>query len=985
MDEFIPGQRWLSETQSELGLGVVEAVEGRHVRIAFPATGETRLYAMAEAPLARVELSVGERIRDRSGQSLRVIGSRASAGLITYDCETLDGQHCAVPESALDDHLQLNRPQQRLFAGRVDAVHWFRLRYQTWLQGMREAQSPTLGLLGARVALIPHQLSVAAEVAGREAPRVLLADEVGLGKTIEAGLIVHRLLLTGRAQRVLIVTPEPLLHQWLVEMRRRFNVRCALFDDVRVDMSGGGNPFQDEQQVLCSLDVLLASPAIQRAALAGQWDVLVVDEAHHLGWSPTAVSPEYALIAALAERTPSVLLLTATPEQLGRAGHFGRLRLLDPARFHDLAAFEAETAGYAPVAQLAVRLLDDQPLTAEDQALLHTLLDHCAESPRASVIAQLLDRHGTGRVLFRNTRAAIHGFPARQLLAYPLLPIDQSPQPPFAKGGLAGALSKEGLISAAVEKAQSVSPPVEKAQSVSPAVEKAQSVSPAVEKAQSVSPPFEKGTSSSPPFEKGGLGGIEDPRLTWLIATLRDLRPAKVLLICAHASTVLELREALRQRAGIHAAVFHEHMDIVERDRAAAYFAAVEDGTQILLCSEIGSEGRNFQFVHHLVLFDLPLEPDLLEQRIGRLDRIGQTETIRLHVPYLLDTADAVLFRWYAEGLNAFDAICPAAAGVYAQLKPQLLAALDDPNQADALIAAAQQLTTQLNAELAAGRDRLLELHSHHPATAAMLAAAITERDRSGAVAEYMQQFWDAFGVEFEAGSGGAVVVRPGTEMLHDTFPHLPEDGLTATFVRTAALAHEDQEFLTWEHPMVRETMELLTASDLGSAAIALVRNGRFGQPTLLLELIYIVDCPAPPALHIGRFLPPTVVRRVLNGAGDDMTEEFSSAALDGECLTNDLELARSVIASQLSRLTPLIEHGEVLAQSALGRLKTEAHTQMHTQLDAEVERLMALALVNPTVRPDEIERLRQRRDQIMLALTRVEVRLDALRLVVMI
>ncbi len=911
MNAFIPGQRWLSTTQSELGLGVVEAVEGRHVRIAFPASGETRLYAMAQAPLARVELHVGERLRDRSGQSLRVIGSRTNAGLITYDCETLDGQTCVVPETALDDRLQLNRPQQRLLAGRVDAAHWLRLRHQTWLQGMREAQSPTLGLLGARVALIPHQLSVAAEVAGREAPRVLLADEVGLGKTIEAGLILQRLLLTGQAQRVLIVTPEPLLHQWLVELRRRFNLRFALFDDERVDLTFGGNPFQDEQQVLCSLNVLLASPAIQRAALAGQWDVLVVDEAHHLGWSPTAVSAEYALIAALAERTPSVLLLTATPEQLGRAGHFGRLRLLDPARFHDLAAFEAETAGYAPIAELATRLLDDQPLTAADQTLLQTLLDDGAQLPRASVIARLLDRHGTGRVLFRNTRAAIHGFPERQLLAYPLSPLTDS-------------------------------------DAAAPAS-----------------------------FDT-------DERLNWLITTLRELRPAKVLLICAHAQTVLELREALRQRAGIHAAVFHEHMDIVERDRAAAYFAAVEDGTQILLCSEIGSEGRNFQFVHHLVLFDLPLEPDVLEQRIGRLDRIGQTETIRLHVPYRLGTADAVLFRWYADGLNAFNAICPAAAGVYAQLKPQLLAALADPNLTDGLIAEAQRLTAQLNAELAAGRDRLLELHSHHPQRAAALIAALEERDASGEVAAYMQQFWDAFGVEFEDGSGSAVVVRPGTEMLHDSFPQLPEDGLTATFSRTAALAHEDHAFLTWEHPMVREAMELLTASDLGAAAITLVRNGRFGQPTLLLELLYIVECLAPPALHVGRFLPPTVVRLVLNAAGEEVTAEFAPDALDGECLSHNAELVETVITSQRSRLLPLFEQGERLAHAALGALTATAQTELHTQLGAEVERLTTLALVNPTVRADEIERLQHRRAQLTLALTRAEVRLDALRLVVM-
>ncbi|PQJ97176.1 hypothetical protein CXB77_04295 [Chromatium okenii] len=525
----------------------------------------------------------------------------------------------------------------------------------------------------------------------------------------------------------------------------------------------------------------------------------------------------------------------------------------------------------------------------------------------SNLIEQLLDRHGTGRVLFRNTRAAVAGFPQRQLLAYPL-----------ARG------------------------------------------------------------------EMEAPNSDTDPRIDWLIATLRELRPAKVLLICAHAKTVLALREELFRRAGIYAAIFHEHMDIVERDRAAAYFAAVEDGTQILLCSEIGSEGRNFQFVHHLVLFDLPLEPDLLEQRIGRLDRIGQTETIRLHVPYLTDSSEEVLFRWYAEGLGAFDAICPAAANVYDRQRETLHAALENLNQAEALIAETRQLTTQFNAELAAGRDRLLELHSHRPAVSAALVAAIAEVDARRDVASYMQQFWDGFGVEAEPGAGGSVVIRPGAEMLHETFPRLPEDGLTATFTRSDALAHEDREFLTWEHPMVRESMELLTASDLGAAAITLIHNGKFAQPTLFLEMLFVADCPAPPELQIGRFLPPTLLRLLLDGAGRDCADEFPHETLRGDCLTHNSALARSVIASQTARLATLIERGETLAQAALGGLETTARTQMHSALGAEVERLTALAQVNPSVRPDEIAFLRHRREQLDRALGRVELRLDALRLVVM-
>ncbi len=306
MENFVPGQRWLSETQAELGLGIVVATDGRCVRIDYPATGETRLYAMRDAPLARIEVGPGERIRDRQGRELRVIAARIEQGLIHYRCEDLDGRECELAEAELDDHQRFNRPHQRLLSGRIDSDHWFGLRYRTWRQGMREAGSPTLGLLGARVALIPHQLHIAAEVAGRDAPRVLLADEVGLGKTIEAGLILHRMLLTGTARRVLVVTPEPLLHQWLVEMRRRFNLSFALFDRERFDAIPDGNPFEAEQQVLCSLDLLVSQPDAELAVLDGHWDLLVVDEAHHLTWSEAGASRAY------------------TPDRGARPAHAGR-------------------------------------------------------------------------------------------------------------------------------------------------------------------------------------------------------------------------------------------------------------------------------------------------------------------------------------------------------------------------------------------------------------------------------------------------------------------------------------------------------------------------------------------------------------------------------------------------------------------------------------------------------------------------------------
>ncbi|MGB5832801.1 MAG: RNA polymerase-associated protein RapA [Thiohalocapsa sp.] len=921
---FTPGQRWLSETQGELGLGIVAEVDARLVRFLFPATGEERAYARHNAPLWRAVFGVGDHVRDLDGNELEITALDDHEGLVTYRVRDTHGGEHDLPEAALDPHLHLNRPQQKLLAGRLDKDIWFRLRQRTWQQQGDWSVSPARGLAGARISPIPHQLGIASEVAGRWAPRVLLADEVGLGKTIEAGLILHRLLLEGRVRRVLVLVPEPLLHQWLVELLRRFNLSFTLLDRERLAGSGSddANPFDSAQRVLCSLELLTETPANAAAVLGADWDLLIVDEAHHLHWTPEDSGLDYDLVEALAEQTSAVLLLTATPEQFGRAGHFGRLRLLDPDRFSDYATFLAEEADYAPVAEIATRLLDGESLEPAQQERLDALLGDTAELATDDITARLLDRHGTGRILFRNTRATIAGFPERRAHAYPL------PAP-------------DGYVLPAA-----------------------------------IDPLHPERDHEDDWTER-------DPRVPWLIETLHRLQPAKVLLIAAHADTVLDLRRHLHERAGIHAAVFHEGMEIVERDRAAAYFADPDEGTQVLLCSEIGSEGRNFQFAHQLVLFDLPLDPDLLEQRIGRLDRIGQTRAVDIHVPYLTGTAGETLHRWYAEGLDAFAANCHSAAAVYERLAPRLQDALADSGTTDALVTEAATLRDTLNAELTAGRDRLLELSSHRPGISTPLVDALLAQDRDPALFEYLCAFWDAFGVDHEPGPGGSTVLHAGRHMLQERFPGLPEDGLTVSFDRHHALAHEDRAFLTWEHPMTRSAMELLTNSDLGTATVLLTRDSRFKPGALLLEMLHVAECPAPPELAVGRFLPRLGLRVLLDERGRDHAKDIPSDVLSGKCLTGNRKLAGALLETKAESIGQLLAAGDALLVKAQGRLQRAAIKRMEQMIDAEIERMTALAAVNPAIRADEIEYLGLQRARLRDALTRIHLRLDALRLVV--
>ncbi|MFZ3194439.1 MAG: RNA polymerase-associated protein RapA, partial [Moraxellaceae bacterium] len=428
MQEFAIGQRWLSDTESELGLGVLIDVDERTISILFPKSDETRVYARASAPLSRIIFLVGDWLTDQDGLEWQVESLELQSGVIRYHVVNRDDLRKVLAETRLGAHLQLARPLDRMLASRLESKEWYDLRIEALLMQARMATSPLRGFLGARVGLIPHQLYIAHEVGRRLAPRVLLADEVGLGKTIEAGLIIHQQLVTGRSERILILVPDSLQYQWMIEMRRRFNLKFSLFDLERTasmrEHDEEANPFAAEQCIIASIDLLLDHEDLKQQALEAGFDLLVVDEAHHLTWhEDVGGNDRYNVVAEFAAQTAGVLLLTATPEQLGVDSHFARLRLLDPERFDTLDHFLAEEAQYADTARVAEALMSKDALSEPAHQAITTLLGHPVEDTpeaRYRAISELLDRHGTGRILFRNTREAIQGFPGRDCLAAPL-------------------------------------------------------------------------------------------------------------------------------------------------------------------------------------------------------------------------------------------------------------------------------------------------------------------------------------------------------------------------------------------------------------------------------------------------------------------------------------------------------------------------------------------------------------------------------------
>ncbi|WLF83108.1 RNA polymerase-associated protein RapA [Moraxella sp. ZY210820] len=940
LQQFAIGQRWLSDTETELGLGVVIDTDERSVSILFPKSEGTRVYARNNAPLSRIIFHIGDEITDQEQNVWLIEDTENVAGVMRYHVIRYDEQQRAerkiLNETRLGAHIQLSKPLDRLLASQIDFKDWYDLRLEVMAMQGRMHHSPLKGLVGARVGLIPHQLYIAHEVGKRFAPRVLLADEVGLGKTIEAGLIIHQQLKTGRAERILILVPDSLQYQWMIEMRRRFNLNFSIFDLTRTasirEHDEETNPFLTEQCIIASIDLLLDHEDLREQALQAGFDLLVIDEAHHLMWnSEDGGNDRYQLVEQFAQQTAGVLLLTATPEQLGIESHFARLRLLDPQRFNDLEQFLDEEAQYQHTAKIAEYLITDLPLEEHHFEALEQLLGYrlAEDTPehRLRAIHEILDRHGTGRVLFRNTREAIQGFAGRDCQPVALT----MPEGWNTTGKLREQMWPEEL-------------------------------------------------------QLDGAWLETDPRVNWLLTELKKspLKHKKVLLIARSGPVVEALESVLRLHGNIRTAMFHEGMSLLERDQASAYFAEESYGAQILLCSEIGSEGRNFQFASDLVLFDLPANPDILEQRIGRLDRIGQKHRIQIHVPYVMGTAQERMFRWYNEGLNIFNQISPTAQTLQenfiAELKDCLLA--DKGQQFEDLLEEVNVQRQALEAELHDGRDKLLEYNSCRPVVAGNLVRLMEEHDEHSLLPQFMKRFMNSTNIDYEEQSNGTLIIKPSDQMQVQGLD-INEDGMTVTFDRKQAQIREDVQFLTLEHPFIESVIEVICTQGFGSTNVALLKTNALKAGTLVMELWFKVNVIAPKNLNVHGALSRPYIRVFLHENGQDLSEKIQSQMLK-PCISHlDNNSCRQVVKARREIIEQRYEQALILAQQHLPQIKEQSKTNYQKRWQFEIDRLNHLKQYNPSIRQDEIDRLIKLQQEGIEALNQMTVSPDAIQLLV--
>lgn len=591
------------------------------------------------------------------------------------------------------DDLDLAEPEptQLLQNGQLGDSAAYALRLQSLYLQHAYRFDPMSGLSNARIEPQPHQVFVAWAVNQKIQPRMILADEVGLGKTIEAGLIIKELRARGLANRVLVVCPASLQLQWQQELKTKFNEVFEIIDGPAVKHlgRGGANPWARHDSVICSLP-FASHRSRADTIIETDWDLVVFDEAHRVRrWrqgNKTQVTQAYKLADELKELTAGVLFLTATPMQLDPYELYSLIEIIEPGLFPSEAAYENQRRMLPQLNQLISLLRSGAGLTASGTAQVYAdhqnLLKRVGVTPEAvrelgnpesreKVVDDLAALHPLANVLVRNRKSEVGGFVGREaesvmveltreerelyqeITDYCRYQYDLAMkannnavgflmvtyQKMLASSSHAIRASFERRITklrkARADRERPKGPRTTSgAKSVAPDEDQtdAEEVSDVVGEFDSIAllDTFVDQEIVTLQSLVDRLADIQDSKAVELLNALDRLFEVhpdeKVVIFTTFKETQSFLKKVL-ERNGHTVSVFHGSLSLDEKEEAVRAFRAKN---RVLISTEAGGEGRNFQFCHVLVNYDLPWNPMKVEQRIGRLDRIGQKRKVQI-------------------------------------------------------------------------------------------------------------------------------------------------------------------------------------------------------------------------------------------------------------------------------------------------------------------------------------------------------------------
>ena len=472
------------------------------------------------------------------------------------------------------------------------------------------------------IELLEHQIRTAKTVLRRFRGRAMLCDEVGLGKTIEAGLVLSELMIRGLARSVLVLVPPSLIEQWQGEMRRKFSIELVSHDDPAFRERGQA-AWGEFDRVIASIHTAKREPH-RSAILARRWDIVIVDEAHHLRNRNTQTWKFASEI-----QKQFILLLTATPVQNNLEELFNLVTLLEPGLLSTARQFQRHFMDKHD--KLTPRHVDE----------LHALLAEVMIRNRRSTVGlqftrrwaktESLSLSPAEQALYRDVTEFVRG----HLRASQAGPKEKSKVKDKDKAKEGAVLNRMALLSLQMAMGSS-----------------SQAAAGTLAKVAEQPKLAESDRARLVELAERARAQQESTKVDRLIGLVGEYRD-KMVVFTQFRATQEMLDRRLRQ-AGHDVAVFHGGLSRLEKEAAIERFRG---RARILLCTEAGSEGRNLQFAHAVCNFDLPWNPMKIEQRIGRLSRIGQTHDVHVFNLVAADTVEAAVLHLLEAKLNMFELV----------------------------------------------------------------------------------------------------------------------------------------------------------------------------------------------------------------------------------------------------------------------------------------------------------------------------------------
>ncbi|MFX0082513.1 MAG: SNF2-related protein [Candidatus Hodarchaeota archaeon] len=672
---------------------------------------------------------INEKIESKQG--IGIINSNdfmVKDGLISYEFLKDNGKRVQIYENEI--YTRYTTPIEALIAQkRIHPPKNFLLKYWAHLFYSYYTSYQIKCITNSRLSLMPHQINVTHRLSEEHFPRIILADEVGLGKTIEAGIYIKEMMARNLSERILIIVPASLVQQWKFELENKFNLNFTIYDGKKVkELKNRGyfksaqlfqNPFYYDNLIICSLQFARNRKYIELLSKIS-WDIVIFDEAHHLRrYLINATTGRYRetlnyeLARNLSTTCESMLLLTATPLQLHSFELYSLIELIHPEIFNSFSEFEHFRKNLQFINLLitninqidnlnnfevknTLKLLKNLRYVNKnwtDKEILselsndsfkenlfkkieadHTLSNLIIRNRKKNVFSEeFLNKRNVNTIIINPTKEELEVY--NEIRLYLAQIYNSSISKENVGFGFVITTLQKLLTSSKYAILKSLERRLEQ-------ITRYKNIFLNIDVIKEEDPEYfqlelEEEFLDSEPFDKNKKKLTEkqseeafsifnqekilkefynklkkipyDSKSDRLVEIIDQIYSnnsnEKVIVFTQFVDTLKYLKELLEnQENSYFVEAFYGGLDKQQKDEAVERFRNYR-GFSILLSTEIGGEGRNFQFCRTLINYDLPWNPMKLEQRIGRVDRIGQ------------ESREIYIYNFYMEGTVETDVV----------------------------------------------------------------------------------------------------------------------------------------------------------------------------------------------------------------------------------------------------------------------------------------------------------------------------------------